>query len=56
MSSDMGYAEAGQALIREKPELLERWFAQGGAYQTGAVKDSAGERDALPMLREALGL
>ncbi|MEX0607470.1 MAG: ABC transporter substrate-binding protein [Halofilum sp. (in: g-proteobacteria)] len=56
INEDMDYAEAGQALVREKPELLDRWFAEGGAYQTGAVKDSSGERDALPVLREALGL
>jgi glycine betaine/proline transport system substrate-binding protein len=52
----MDYAQAGVKLIKEKPELLERWFDHGGTYQTGVVTTADGERDALEAVQEALGL
>jgi len=50
----MDYAEAGRALLRERPELLERWFGQGGTYQTGAVTTADGEGSALEAIQAAL--
>lgn len=32
INGDMTYLEAGQELIRNNPELLDRWFDQGGTY------------------------
>jgi len=56
INGDMGYAEAGKKLIREKPELLERWFDRSGTYKTTVVKTADGKRDALEAIREAMGL
>lgn len=57
INDEMDYAEAGRKLIKEKPELLERWFGQGGTYQTGAVvKTADGESGAKATVEEALGL
>jgi glycine betaine/proline transport system substrate-binding protein len=56
LNQDMDYAQAGLKLIKEKPELLERWFDHGGTYQTGVVKTADGKRDALEAVQEALGL
>lgn len=56
MNEGMDYDEAGRALIEEQPELLERWFAEGGTYKTGAIRTADGEERALPVMREALGL
>ncbi len=52
----MNPAAAGRRLIEENPELLERWFGQGGTYRTGAVRSVDGERSAKAALSEALGL
>lgn len=54
LDEDMDYAEAGRALIRNKPELLERWFALGGAYQSGPIKTADGSEDASEAIKEAL--
>ncbi|MFO7760202.1 MAG: hypothetical protein ACQES8_03995 [Thermodesulfobacteriota bacterium] len=51
----MGYAEAGKKLIREKPQLFERWFDHGGTYKTNIVKTADGKRDALETIRKAMG-
>jgi len=56
INEDMDYPEAGRRLIKEKPELLERWFGQGGTYQTGPVKAADGERNAKQVITKALGL
>ncbi|MFW5969986.1 MAG: glycine betaine ABC transporter substrate-binding protein [Halofilum sp. (in: g-proteobacteria)] len=56
INDDMDYAEAGRKLIEEKPELLDRWFDEGGTYQTGAVKTADGESDAKEAVSEALDL
>lgn len=56
LNDDMDFAEAGRELARENPELLERWFGQGGTYQTGAIRTRDGEQYALSVIREALGL
>jgi len=56
INEDMDYAEAGLRLIKEKPELLERWFGQGGTYQTGPVKTADGKTNAKGVIVKALGL
>ncbi|MFO7801244.1 MAG: ABC transporter substrate-binding protein [Desulfovermiculus sp.] len=56
LNQDMDYVEAGKKLIKEKPELLERWFDQGGTYTTDVVKTADGKQDALKAVREAMGL
>ena len=56
INEDMDYAEAGLRLIKEKPELLERWFGQGGTYQTGPVKTADGKTNAKGVIAKALGL
>ncbi len=56
INEDMGYDEAGQALIKSKPELLERWLGSGGAYQTSAIKTADGEGNARQAVARALGI
>lgn len=56
INEEMDYDEAGRKLIRENPELLERWFAAGGTYQTGPIKTADGNRNARDAVGEALGL
>jgi len=56
INDEMDYAEAGRKLIKENPELLERWFAQGGTYQTGPVKTKDGKSNARDVVSKALGL
>ncbi|MBS1269980.1 MAG: Glycine betaine/carnitine transport binding protein GbuC [Gammaproteobacteria bacterium] len=56
INDEMDYAEAGRALIEEKPELLERWFSAGGTFQTGPVKTADGSGNALDVVKNALGL
>jgi len=56
INDDMDYAEAGRKLIKDKPELLERWFGSAGTYQTGAVKTYDGTEAAKKVIAEALGL
>jgi glycine betaine/proline transport system substrate-binding protein len=56
VNDEMDYAEAGQTLIRNHPELIERWFGQGGTYQTGAVKTADGEASAHDVIADELGL
>jgi len=56
INQDMDYAEAGRKLIKEQPELLERWFGQGGTYQTGAVKNADGSQKAKGVVQKALGM
>jgi len=52
----MEYPEAGRHLIKENPELLDRWFGNGGTYQTGPVKTFEGSEKAPDVIRSALGL
>jgi glycine betaine/proline transport system substrate-binding protein len=52
----MDYAEAGRKLIKEHPELLERWFGSGGTYQTGPVKNVSGDNNAKGVIEAALGI
>jgi len=54
INEDLDYAEAGRKLIRNKPELIQRWFASGGMYQDGPVQTADGERNAAPVIRSAL--
>lgn len=56
VNDEMDYPEAGKKLIQEHPELLDRWFDQGGTYQTGAVNTANGEGNARDAIAEALGL
>lgn len=56
INDDMDYDEAGRALIKSKPELLERWFGRGGAYQTSPVKSADGEQNARDIIAKALDL
>jgi glycine betaine/proline transport system substrate-binding protein len=42
LNDDMDYAEAGRALIREKPELLDRWLDGGGPLIFTGVKTRDG--------------
>lgn len=56
LNDEMDYAEAGRELIKEHPELLERWFDQGDTFQTGAVKDADGEDNARGVIEDALDL
>jgi glycine betaine/proline transport system substrate-binding protein len=56
LNQDMDYEQAGKKLIKEKPELLERWFGQGGTFKTDVVKTADGKRDALDAIREAMDL
>ncbi|NIR32043.1 MAG: ABC transporter substrate-binding protein [Gammaproteobacteria bacterium] len=56
INEDMDYPDAGRRLIKEQPELLGRWFAEAGTYQTGPVKNRDGTRNARDVVAEALGL
>ena len=56
INEDMSYLEAGKQLIEDKPELLARWFDEGGTYASTGVKTFDGERPAADAVREALGL
>jgi len=56
INEDMDYAEAGRKLIKEHPELLERWFGQGGTFQTGGITNAEGEGKAKQMVMDALGI
>jgi len=56
INDEMDYAEAGRALIKEKPELLERWFGAGGTFQTGPVKTADGGKNALDVVKSALDM
>lgn len=56
LNQDMDYVDAGIKLIKENPELLERWFGHGGTYQTDVVKTADGQQEALPAMQEAMGL
>lgn len=56
INDEMDYAEAGRALIKEKPELLERWFGAGGTFQTGPIKTADGSGNALDVVKSALDL
>lgn len=56
INEDMDYDEAGRRLIKEKPELLERWFGAGGTYQTGPIKTADGKKNAMDVVAKALGL
>ncbi|MEF8834249.1 MAG: ABC transporter substrate-binding protein [Halofilum sp. (in: g-proteobacteria)] len=48
--------EAGKKVIRENPQMIERWFGRSGIYQTGGVRSADGENNAEATISEALGL
>lgn len=55
-NDDMDPLEAGKKVIRENPEMLERWFGQSGIYQTGGINTAAGEGNPEEVIQEALDL
>jgi len=56
LNEDMDYADAGKKLIRDNPELLNRWFNQGGVYKTNGVKTRDGEGNPVKIIKEKLGI
>jgi glycine betaine/proline transport system substrate-binding protein len=55
INDEMTYLEAGQRLIEEKPELLNRWFDRGGPFVfTGVTTKDGG--DATAAVKSALGI
>jgi len=56
INGGMDYAEAGRKLIKEEPELLDRWLGAGGTYQTGPIKTRDGKSDAKDVVARALGM
>ena len=55
LNEDMDYAKAGQQLIKDNPELLQRWFNQGGKYKTTGVTTRNGG-NAIETVKQALGM
>ncbi len=56
LNDKMDYLDAGKKLIREHPDLLERWFDQSGIYQTGGITTADGKKAAREVVAHALGL
>jgi len=56
INDDMDYAAAGKKLIKQHPELLERWFGEGGTFQTGGITDAKGDKKAKQIIVDALGI
>jgi glycine betaine/proline transport system substrate-binding protein len=52
---DMGYIEAGQKLMKDNTDLVTQWLGSGGTFQTGPVMTRDGEREAVGVIRTALG-
>lgn len=48
--------EAGKKVIRENPQMLERWFGRSGIYQTGGIETADGERDPAAIISKELDL
>lgn len=55
-NDDMSPLAAGRKVIRENPEMLERWFGRSGIYQTGGINTAGDDEPALPPVKKALGL
>jgi len=55
-NKDMDYLDAEKKLIRDNPELLDRWFNRSGIYQTGRIKTADGEHNARDVIAKALGI
>ncbi|MDZ7829440.1 MAG: glycine betaine ABC transporter substrate-binding protein [Halofilum sp. (in: g-proteobacteria)] len=56
INEGLDYAEAGRRLIKEQPELLDRWFGSGGTYQTGPIKTADGKKNAKDAVMKALSM
>ena len=56
INDEMSYLEAGKQLIQDKPEILDRWFDQGGPYVFTGVTTRDGEKAAKPVVKAALGI
>lgn len=46
---------AGQSMIEKNPDLLDRWFGNGGIYQSGPVKSANGQKNARAVIVGAMG-
>lgn len=55
-NDDMSPLEAGKKVIRQNPEMVERWFGRSGIYQTGGIKMAGGEGDPKEIIGSALDL
>lgn len=55
-NEDMEPLAAGKKVIRQNPEMLERWFGQSGIYQTGGITKADGEGDPAAVISKQLGL
>jgi len=63
-SQAMGYVNndgmealaAGKRVIRENPQMLERWFDESGVYKTGGINAASGEGDPRQTIADELGL
>jgi hypothetical protein len=55
-NDDMEPLEAGKKVIRENPQMLERWFNRSGIYQTGGIKTADGKNNPADAVSKALGL
>jgi glycine betaine/proline transport system substrate-binding protein len=53
VTDQMDPLDAGLRLIKENPELIDRWLDQGGTYQTGPVQTVDG-KDAGQAIKQAL--
>lgn len=55
-NNDVKALKAGKAMVKNDPELLDRWFEDDGVYQSGPVKTADGEKDAKGVIAQALGI
>lgn len=48
--------KAGKSMVEKNPELVDRWFANGGIYQTGPIKTANGGKDARAVIAGEMGI
>ncbi|SDG06857.1 glycine betaine/proline transport system substrate-binding protein [Limimonas halophila] len=53
-NQEMEALAAGKRMIRENPEMLDRWFDRSGIYQTGGITTLNGEKAAKPIIAKAV--
>jgi len=56
INKDMSYLEAGKQLIKDKPDILDRWFDRGGPYVAAGVTTRDGEQPGKAAIKAALNL
>jgi len=56
LNEDIDYLDAGKRIVRENPELLERWLQASGIYQTGGIRTADGEQHAYELIADAMDL